>query len=259
MVEICVCVENVGEIMLLMMLVKDGVCVVIVEYLLLVMVGFGIDNCFVEFSVVEVLIMDGFVGLFVFLFQFVGIVEQEVVKCFICIKWEVIIEEDDKKVIFLLFEGFKVSFGIDFDYLVFKGWVQIVIVDFFSILFVKEVSCVWIFGFMCDIEKLWVMNLVLGGSVDNVIVVDDYKIFNEDGLWYDDEFVKYKVLDVIGDLYLFGNSFIGEFCGIKFGYDLNNKLLCKFRVEEDVWEVVIFDDEVIVLIFYMKFVLVVQV
>lgn len=138
--------------------------------------------------------------------------------------------DGDKLVIFLFFNGFKVGFEIDFDYFVIKVCSQIILLDFFSILFVCEVSWVCIFGFMCDIEYLCECNLVFGGSVENVIVVDDYWILNEDGFWYDDEFVKYKVLDVIGDLYLLGKSLIGEFQGYKFGYVLNNQFLRELLV-----------------------------
>lgn len=252
MVEIRACAENVGETMLSTTLVNDGVRVATVEHLLSAMAGLGIDNCYVELSAAEVPIMDGSAGPFVFLLQSAGISEQDAAKRFIRIKREVTIEEGDKKATFLPFEGFKVSFGIDFDHPVFKGRAQTATVDFSSTSFVKEVSRARTFGFMRDIEKLRAMNLALGGSVDNAIVVDDYKILNEDGLRYDDEFVKHKVLDAIGDLYLLGNSLIGEFRGIKSGHDLNNKLLRKLRAEEDAWEVVTFDDEATAPISYMK-------
>lgn len=252
MVEIRACAENVGETMLSTTLVKDGVRVATVEHLLSAMAGLGIDNCYVELSAAEVPIMDGSAGPFVFLLQSAGISEQDSAKRFIRIKREVTIDEGDKKATFLPFEGFKVSFGIDFDHPVFKGRAQTATVDFSSTSFVKEVSRARTFGFMRDIEKLRAMNLALGGSVDNAIVVDDYKILNEDGLRYEDEFVKHKVLDAIGDLYLLGNSLIGEFRGIKSGHDLNNKLLRKLRAEEDAWEVVTFDDEETAPISYMK-------
>lgn len=251
-VDILACAENVGETMLSTTLVKDGVRVATVEHLLSAMAGLGIDNCFVELSASEVPIMDGSAGPFVFLLQSAGIAEQDSAKRFIRIKREVTVEDGDKKATFLPFEGFKVSFGIDFDHPVFKGRAQTATVDFSSTSFVKEVSRARTFGFMRDIEKLRAMNLALGGSVDNAIVVDDYKILNEDGLRYEDEFVKHKVLDAIGDLYLLGNSLIGEFRGEKSGHDLNNKLLRKLRAEEDAWEVVTFDDESTAPISYMK-------
>ncbi|SDX57826.1 UDP-3-O-acyl-N-acetylglucosamine deacetylase [Marinobacter mobilis] len=257
-VEIKACAENVGETMLSTTLVKNGVRVATVEHLLSAMAGLGIDNCYVELSAAEVPIMDGSAGPFVFLLQSAGIAEQDSAKRFIRIKREVTVEDGDKKATFLPFEGFKVSFGIDFDHPVFKGRAQTASVDFSSTSFVKEVSRARTFGFMRDIEKLRAMNLALGGSVDNAIVVDDYKILNEDGLRYDDEFVKHKVLDAIGDLYLLGNSLIGEFRGVKSGHDLNNKLLRKLRAETDAWEVVTFDDESTAPISYLKPVLAVQ-
>jgi UDP-3-O-[3-hydroxymyristoyl] N-acetylglucosamine deacetylase len=256
--EIRACAENVGETMLSTTLVKGGVRVATVEHLLSAMAGLGIDNCYVELSAAEVPIMDGSAGPFVFLLQSAGISEQSSAKRFIRIKREVTVEEGDKKATFLPFEGFKVSFGIDFDHPVFKGRAQTATVDFSSTSFVKEVSRARTFGFMRDIEKLRAMNLALGGSVDNAIVVDDYKILNEDGLRYEDEFVKHKVLDAIGDLYLLGNSLIGEFRGVKSGHDLNNRLLRKLRAEEDAWEVVTFDDEATAPISYMKPVLAAQ-
>jgi len=243
-----------GETMLSTTLVKDGVRVGTIEHLMSAMAGLGIDNCFVELSAMEVPIMDGSAGPFVFLLQSAGIAEQDAAKRFIRIKREVTVEDESegKKATFLPFEGFKVSFGIDFDHPVFKGRAQTATVDFSSTSFVKEVSRARTFGFMRDIEKLRSMNLALGGSVDNAIVVDDYKILNEDGLRYEDEFVKHKVLDAIGDLYLMGGSLIGEFRGIKSWHDLNNKLLRKLQAEEDAWEIVTFEDEEAAPISYMK-------
>lgn len=244
--------EYVGETMLSTTLVKDGVRVATVEHLMSAMAGLGLDNCYVELSAAEVPIMDGSAGPFVFLLQSAGIVEQEAAKCFTRIKREVTVEEDGKKATFLPFEGFKVSFTIDFDHPVFAGRTQNATVDFSSTSFVKEVSRARTFGFMRDIEQLRSMNLALGGSVDNAIVVDDYRILNEDGLRYEDEFVRHKMLDAIGDLYLMGNSLIGEFRGCKSGHDLNNKLLRKLIAEEDAWEVVTFDDEANAPISYAK-------
>ncbi|PAV26034.1 UDP-3-O-[3-hydroxymyristoyl] N-acetylglucosamine deacetylase [Tamilnaduibacter salinus] len=250
--------EAVGETMLSTTLVENGVRVMTIEHLMSAMAGLGIDNCIVELSAVEVPIMDGSAGPFVFLLQSAGIAEQEAAKRFIRIKREVTVEEEGKKATFLPFDGFKVSFGIEFDHPVFKGRATHATVDFSSTSFVKEVSRARTFGFMRDIEKLRSMNLALGGSVDNAIVVDDYRILNEDGLRYDDEFVKHKVLDAIGDLYLLGNSLIGEFRGEKSGHDLNNKLLRRLLQEEDAWEVVTFDDEATAPISYLKPVLAAQ-
>ncbi|WP_369601453.1 UDP-3-O-acyl-N-acetylglucosamine deacetylase [Hahella sp. SMD15-11] len=244
--------ENVGETVLSTTLVKDGVKVATVEHLLSALAGLGIDNCFVEVDAPEVPIMDGSAGPFVFLIQSAGIAEQESAKQFIRIKREVTVRDEDKFATFLPFDGFKVTFTIDFDHPVFKGRSQKAVVDFSSTSFVKEVSRARTFGFMKDIEKLRAMNLALGGSVDNAIVVDDYKILNEDGLRYDDEFVKHKVLDAIGDLYLLGNSLIGEFRGHKSGHGLNNQLLRELIRQQDAWEVVTFEDAEEAPISYLK-------
>ncbi len=244
--------DYVGETMLSTTLVKDGVRVATVEHLMSAMAGLGLDNCYVELSAAEVPIMDGSAGPFVFLLQSAGIVEQDAPKRFTRIKREVTVEEDGKSATFVPFEGFKVSFTIEFDHPVFNGRSQHGSVDFSSTSFVKEISRARTFGFMRDIEALRSMNLALGGSVDNAIVVDDYRILNEDGLRYEDEFVKHKMLDAIGDLYLMGTSLIGEFRGFKSGHDLNNKLVRKLMAEEDAWEVVTFDDEELAPISYFK-------
>jgi len=251
-VEIKARAENVGETMLSTTLVKNGVKVATVEHLLSAMAGLGIDNCRIELSAEEVPIMDGSAGPFVFLIQSAGIQEQDAAKKFIRITREVTVEEDGKVATFVPFEGFKVGFSIDFDHPVFENRSQEACIDFSSTSFVKEVSRARTFGFMRDIERLRAMNLALGGSVDNAIVVDEYKVLNEDGLRYDDEFVKHKILDAIGDLYLLGNSLIGEFKGLKSGHDLNNKLLRKLIKETDAWEVQTFEDASTAPISYMK-------
>jgi len=240
-VEIPALAKNVGETTLSTTLIKDGVRVATVEHLLSAMAGLGIDNAYVELSAPEVPIMDGSAGPFVFLIQSAGLQDQPVAKKFIRIKRKVIVSDGDKWASFEPFDGFKVSFTIDFDHPVFKDRVQEACIDFSSTSFVKEVSRARTFGFMRDIEYLRSKNLALGGSMDNAIVVDDYRILNEDGLRYDDEFVKHKVLDAIGDLYLLGNSLIGEFKGYKSGHGLNNALLRELIAQEDAWEVATFD------------------
>ena len=257
-VEIPATAENVGETTLSSTLVKDGAKVGTVEHLLSAMAGLGIDNAYVELSAPEVPIMDGSAGPFVFLLQSAGIQEQEAAKKFIRIKREISITEDDKKATFKPFNGFKVAFTIEFDHPVFRGRVQMASIDFSSTSFVKEVARARTFGFMRDIEFLRSQNLALGGSVDNAIVVDDYRILNEDGLRYEDEFVKHKMLDAIGDLYLLGHSLIGEFVGHKSGHALNNQLLRTLLAEEDAWEVVTFEDASTAPISYVKPVLVAE-
>lgn len=234
--------ENVGETTLSSTLVKDGVKISTVEHLLSAMAGMGIDNAYVDLSAPEVPIMDGSAGPFVFLIQSAGIEEQAAAKRFIRIKRSVMVEEDDKWVRFDPFDGFKVSLEIDFDHPVFKGRSQLAEIDFSTTSFVKEVSRARTFGFMSQLEMLRARNLALGGSLDNAVVVDDYRVLNEDGLRYDDEFVKHKVLDAIGDLYLLGCSLIGAFSGHKSGHALNNRLLCALLEDKEAWEQVTFDD-----------------
>lgn len=235
--------ENVGETALSTTLVQHGQKVSTVEHLLSAFAGLGIDNAYIDLNAPEVPIMDGSAGPFVFLVQSAGIEEQNVAKQFIRIKKPVILEDGDKWAKFEPFDGFKVSFTIDFEHPAFSGRPQQVDVDFSSTSFVREVSRARTFGFMKDIEKLREMNLALGGSMDNAIVVDDYRILNEDGLRYEDEFVRHKVLDAIGDLYLLGHSLIGAFSGYKSGHEVNNKLLRKLLAQEDAWELVSFEDD----------------
>lgn len=241
-VEIPAYAINVGDTTLSTTLVEEGVKVGTIEHLMAAFAGLGIDNCRVELSAEEVPIMDGSAGPFIFLIQSAGIEEQSAPKKFTRIIKEVSVEEDGKKAAFVPFDGFKVGFEIDFDHPVFKNRCQETAIDFSSTSFVKEVSRARTFGFMRDIENLRKMNLALGGSVDNAIVVDEYRVLNEDGLRYEDEFVKHKILDAIGDLYLLGNSLIGEFKGYKSGHDLNNKLLRKLIAQPDAWKVETFED-----------------
>ena len=242
-VEIEAKAVNVGETALSTTLVQHGQRVSTVEHLLSAFAGLGIDNAYIELNASEVPIMDGSAGPFVFLVQSAGIEEQNAPKQFIRIKKTVILEDGDKWAKFEPFEGFKVSFSIDFEHPAFKGRPQQVDVDFSSTSFVREVSRARTFGFMKDIEKLRENNLALGGSLDNAIVVDDYRVMNEDGLRYEDEFVRHKVLDAIGDLYLLGHSLIGSFSGHKSGHEVNNKLLRKLLADEESWELVSFEEE----------------
>jgi len=241
-VDIHACPENVGETTLSTTLVKDGVRISTVEHLLSALAGLGIDNAYIDVSAPEVPIMDGSAGPFVFLLQSAGIEEQNAPKRFIRIKRSVMVEDDEKWVRFDPFNGFKVSFSIDFDHPIFKGRTQQSEIDFSTTSFVKEVSRARTFGFMNQIEMLRASNLALGGSLDNAVVVDDYRILNEDGLRYEDEFVKHKMLDAIGDLYLLGRSLIGAFSGHKSGHALNNRLLRALLADESAWEEVTFED-----------------
>jgi UDP-3-O-[3-hydroxymyristoyl] N-acetylglucosamine deacetylase len=196
--------------------------------------------------------MDGSAGPFVFLIQSAGMEEQNAPKQFIRIKRSVKVTDGEKWAKFEPFNGFKVSFTIEFDHPVFRESQESASVDFSTTSFVKEVSRARTFGFMRDLERLRENNLALGGNLDNAIVVDDYRILNEDGLRYEDEFVKHKVLDAIGDLYLLGHSLIGAFSGYKSGHALNNKLLRALLARESAWEMVTFDDPVDVPIIFMQ-------
>jgi UDP-3-O-[3-hydroxymyristoyl] N-acetylglucosamine deacetylase len=242
-VEIHAKAENVGETALSTTLVENGQKISTVEHLLSAFAGLGIDNAYIDLNAPEVPIMDGSAGPFVFLVQSAGIEEQNAPKQFIRIKKPIILEDGDKWAKFEPFDGFKVSFTIEFEHPAFTGRPQQVEVDFSSTSFVREVSRARTFGFMKDIEKLRENNLALGGSMDNAIVVDDYRVLNEDGLRYEDEFVRHKVLDAIGDLYLLGYSLVGAFSGHKSGHEVNNKLLRALLAQEDAWELISFEDD----------------
>ena len=235
--------ESVGDTSLCTALIQDNVRVMTVEHLLSAMTGLGIDNAYVDLSAAEVPIMDGSAGPFVFLLQSAGIEEQNAAKRFIRIKKPIKIVDGDKWAQFEPFEGFKVGFTINFVHPVFKESTSSAEIDFSTTSFVKEVSRARTFGFMKDIEYLRERNLALGGSMDNAIVLDDYRVLNEDGLRYEDEFVKHKILDAIGDLYLLGHSLIGAFYGHKSGHALNNRILRELLQDASAWEEVVFLDE----------------
>jgi UDP-3-O-[3-hydroxymyristoyl] N-acetylglucosamine deacetylase len=241
-VQIAARPENVGDTRLSTTLVSNGVRISTVEHLLSAMAGLGIDNAYVDLSAAEVPIMDGSAGPFVFLIQSAGIEEQNAAKRFIRIKRPIQVEDGDKTARFEPFDGFKVGFTIEFDHPVFKSNTQHSEIDFSTTSFVKEVSRARTFGFMHEIEQLRERQLALGGSLDNAVVLDNYRVLNEDGLRYRDEFVKHKILDAIGDLYLLGHSLIGAFKGHKSGHALNNKLLRALVADETAWEEVTFED-----------------
>jgi UDP-3-O-[3-hydroxymyristoyl] N-acetylglucosamine deacetylase len=244
--------ENVGDTRLSTTLAKGGVKISTVEHLLSAFAGLGIDNAYVDVSAPEVPIMDGSAGPFVFLIQSAGVEEQNVAKRFIRIKRPIEIRDGDKVARFEPFNGFKVSFGIDFDHPAMDEGGRNSVIDFSSTSFVKEVSRARTFGFLRDIEMLRENGLALGGSMDNAIVVDDFRVLNEDGLRYQDEFVRHKILDAIGDLYLLGHSLIGAFSGYKSGHELNNRLLKELIARPEAWEEVTFDDVDAAPISYMK-------
>jgi UDP-3-O-[3-hydroxymyristoyl] N-acetylglucosamine deacetylase len=233
--------DNVGETTLGTTLINGDARVATVEHLLSAFAGLGIDNAIVEVNAPEIPIMDGSAGPFVFLLQSAGVEEQRAPKRFIRIRKTVRVEDGDKWAQFDPFDGFKVNFEIEFDHPVFKRHAQRASMDFSSTSFLKEVSRARTFGFMRDIEGLRKRNLALGGNLDNAIVLDDEGVMNSDGLRYEDEFVKHKILDAIGDLYLLGYSLIGEFSGFKSGHGLNNKLLRTLLADRTAWEAVVFE------------------
>ena len=242
-VEILARPENVGDTKLSTTLTKDHVRISTVEHLLSALAGFGIDNAYIDTSADEIPIMDGSAGPFVFLIQSAGIEEQNAMKKFMRIKKRVRVESGDKWALFEPFNGFKVGFTIQFSHPAFNNKNCQAEIDFSTTSFVKEVSRARTFGFMKDVELLRQNNLILGGSLDNAVVVDEYRILNEDGLRYEDECVKHKILDAIGDLYLLGHSLIGSFHGYKSGHELNNRLLRKLLATKSAWELVSYEDE----------------
>jgi UDP-3-O-[3-hydroxymyristoyl] N-acetylglucosamine deacetylase len=232
---------NVGDTQLGTTLINGEARVSTVEHLLSAFAGLGIDNAVVEVSAAEVPIMDGSAGPFVFLMQSAGFEDQRAPKKFVRVKQRVRVEDGDKWAEFRPFDGFKVNFEIEFNHPLFKRRGNKASMDFSTTSFLKEVSRARTFGFMRDLEMLRARNLALGGSFDNAIVLDDFRVLNEDGLRYEDEFVKHKILDAIGDLYLLGHSLIGEFSGFKSGHKLNNNLLRKLIADPSTWESVVFE------------------
>lgn len=233
----------VGETMLGTTLIKDGVKIATVEHLMSALAGLGIDNVAVDLSAPEVPIMDGSAAPFVFLLQSAGIEEQNAPKRFIRIHRKVRVEDGDKWAELTPFNGFKVNFRISFNHPVFNKLEQDASIDFSSTSFLKEVSRARTFCFLRDVETLRGQNLTLGGSLDNAIVLDDYRILNEDGLRYANEFVIHKILDAIGDVYLLGHTLIGEFTAYKSGHELNNRLLRTLLADQAAWEEVTFSDQ----------------
>jgi UDP-3-O-[3-hydroxymyristoyl] N-acetylglucosamine deacetylase len=232
----------VGETMLGTTLIKDGTKVATVEHLMSALAGLGIDNVYVDLSAAEVPIMDGSAGPFIFLLQSAGIEEQNAAKKFIRVRKKIRVEDGDKWAELLPFNGFKVNFEVYFNHPVFNKISQHATIDFSTTSFLKEVSRARTFCFLRDVEALRERNLTLGGSMNNAIVLDDYRILNEDGLRYTNEFVIHKILDAIGDAYLLGHNLIGELRAYKSGHDLNNKLLRAMLADESSYEEVTFKD-----------------
>lgn len=228
--------HRIGDTSMSTSLCVEGVRVSTIEHLMAALAGLGIDNCIIELSAAEVPIMDGSSAPFVFLLQSAGIAELEAPKRFIRILQPVEVREGDKWARFEPFDGFRIRFDIQFDHPVFNARNSTAEVDFNSHSFVRDISRARTFGFMRDLEALRERNLGLGGSMNNAIVLDDYRILNEDGLRYEDEFVKHKILDAIGDLYTLGRGIVGSYHGYKSGHRLNNLLVRALLAERSAWE-----------------------
>jgi len=242
-VEIPASAMCVGDTTLSTTLVKDGVRISTVEHLMSALSGLGIDNVLIDVTAPEVPIMDGSAGPFVFLIQSAGIQEQEAPKQYLRIKQKVRVEEGDKWASLEPYNGFRVSFEIQYNHPVIRKTDQQHAIEFSSSTYIKDVSRARTYGFLSDYEWLRKNNLALGGSLDNAVVLDEFRVVNEEGLRYKDEFVKHKILDAIGDLYLLGKPLIGAFHGHKSGHSINNMLLRALLAQQDAWEVVTFDRE----------------
>lgn len=235
-------VAYVGDTSLCTCLVKEGVRVATIEHLMSACAGLGVDNMYVDLNAPEVPIMDGSAAPFVFLIQSAGFSEQNAPKRFIRIKRRVTLEEGDKKVQLSPHDGFKVTFGIQYKHPAFNEENQQVTIDFAQTSYVKAISRARTYGFLSEYEYIRKNNLALGASLDNAIVLDEYKVINEGGLRYEDECARHKILDVIGDLYLLGHPLIGAFAGYKSGHALTNRLLNHLLDHPDAWETVTFEN-----------------
>jgi UDP-3-O-[3-hydroxymyristoyl] N-acetylglucosamine deacetylase len=239
--EICAQAALVNDTRLSTCMEQNGVRIATVEHLMSALAGLGIDNVYVDMDSAEVPIMDGSAGTFIFLLQSTGIVEQSAAKKFIRVKKNVEVKQGDKWVRFEPYHGYKLTFTINFAHPVFANAKQHVTVDLGEESYVRDISRARTFGFMQDVENMRAQGLALGGSLDNAIVMDDYRVLNPDGLRFEDEFVKHKVLDAIGDLYLLGHPLIGAFSGYKSGHALNNALVRELLADDQAWEFVTFD------------------
>jgi UDP-3-O-[3-hydroxymyristoyl] N-acetylglucosamine deacetylase len=240
-VDIPASAELVTETMLCTGLSRAGGKVLTIEHLMSAFAGLGIDNAYVDLSAPEVPIMDGSAGPFVFLLQSAGIVEQTAAKRFIRIKRPIEVRDGDKLARFEPYDGFRLGFTIQFDHPMIPSTQSRAEVEFSTAAYVKEVSRARTFGFMRDLEFMRERNLGLGGSMDNAIVLDEFRVLNDDGLRYGDEFVRHKILDAVGDLYLAGHPILGAFEGFKSGHALNNKLVRALLAERSAWEEVTFE------------------
>ena len=220
-----------------------GAKVATVEHLMSALAGLGVDNAVIDLDGPEVPILDGSAAPFVFLLQSAGIVEQAAPKRYLRVLKPVVVEDGDKRVSLAPYNGFRLEFTIDFDHPVFERTGKTAVVDFGETSYIKEVARARTFGFMQEVEYLRSNGLALGGSLDNAIVVDDYRVLNADGLRYEDEFVKHKMLDAIGDLYVLGKPILGRYEAHKSGHALNNRLLRTLLEDAEAWDIVSFAAE----------------
>lgn len=243
MVEIPASALLVGEATMCSTLIKDGVKVATVEHIMSALFGMGVDNCIVELSSPEIPILDGSAAPFIYLLQSTGVVVQAAPRRFMRIKRKVEVVDGDKVASLEPYEGYRLSFAIEFKHPAFKTSAQTAVLEFTTANYVKEVSRARTFGFMGDFEVLRSKNLALGASMDNAVALDKYKVVNPDGLRYDDEFVRHKILDAVGDLYLIGAPILGAYSAYKSGHALNNQLACAVLRDEQAWEWVTFSDD----------------
>lgn len=241
-VEIPADAELVRETMMSSNLVKGEVKVGTVEHLMSALAGMGVDNCVVELSAAEVPIMDGSSSPFVFLIQSVGVQEQDAPKRFIRVLHPVQVQDGDKSARLEPYDGFNLSFGIEFNHPAVRNSGQHATVEFSTSAYIREVARARTFGFMRELDQLRAHNLGLGASLANTVALDDYRVVNHEGLRFDNEFVRHKILDAIGDLYVVGHPILGAYSAWKSGHALNNKLLRALLADREAWEYVTFDD-----------------
>ncbi len=242
--HIAVCPTCVGDTRLSTTLMKDGATISTIEHLMSAFFGLGVDNAFVDLDAAEIPIMDGSASTFVFMLKSAGLSEQRASKRYIRIKRPIEVEMDggDKRASLRPYHGFRLSFEIDFSHPAFSDEHRTQSVDFSSLRYEKEISRARTFGFMRDVETLRMKGLALGASLENAVGLDEFRVLNEEGLRFKDEFVRHKILDAVGDLYLLGSPILGAYHGHKSGHALNNLLTRKVLETEDAWEYVTFDE-----------------
>jgi UDP-3-O-[3-hydroxymyristoyl] N-acetylglucosamine deacetylase len=222
---------------------ENGQKVATIEHLMSAFAGLGIDNCLVELSAPEIPIMDGSAGPFVFLIQSAGSIEQDAPRRFIRIRQPVQVSDGDRWARFEPHPGYRLSFSIEFKHPAFKSDTQQAVVDFSTTTYVREVARARTFGFMRELDALRAASLGLGATLENVVALDEFRVVNHDGLRYEDEFVRHKILDAIGDLYLLGHPVIGAYTAFKSGHALNNRLVRAVLADRSAWELVTSDEQ----------------